>query len=68
MSDAPLEQEFFVNLQTMLKYRKVSNNSTHIIIRPAFSTHAEETELSWGDFFEQYKPLREGVKENDGHA
>ena len=58
--------EFYVHVQTRMKYRKVSSNATTVTVRPAFSRHAEEKVLSWSDFHDDYKPLQKKARENTG--
>ena len=59
-------QEFYVHVQSRMKYRKVSGNATTVTVRQAFSRHAEEKVLPWEQFHDEYKPLQKKHVENTG--
>jgi len=59
-------KEYFVNLETRLKYKIVESDASSIVIEPAFSPKRTEVKLTWNEFYTQFKPLREPAKENEG--
>lgn len=61
-----IKSEFYVDLETRIKVKLVSSNSTHVKIREAFSPMGAEMEITWQKFHAGYKPLREANKNNEG--
>ncbi len=59
-------KNYFVNLQTRLKYKILESNTDTVTLVPAFSPRKTEIKLDWKEFYAQYKPLQEPAKENEG--
>ncbi len=58
--------EFVVDVESMIKYRVVSSNATHVTLRKSFHPLTEHFEISWEQFRSDFKPLHQVAKENTG--
>ena len=59
-------KEYFVNLETRLKYKILESDASTVILVPAFNSGETEIKLTWNELYSKYKPLKEPAKENQG--
>ncbi len=59
-------KNYFVNLETRLKYKILESDASTVILVPAFVSGETEVKLTWNELYSKYKPLRKSNRENEG--